>query len=271
MNRREIFAAAALGTGAALLAGGRAAAQAATPAPAPGSRLATILARGVLRVGTTGDVNPLSFRDVTSNTLKGYDIDALTRLAEDLGVAVEWVATEWGTITAGIAADRYDIFSGASLSVARARVAAFTVPINDVGTVPLSLRANAAKYSSWEAINTAGTKVSILLGTTFDEQARRHFPNATILGVQPPATGWQEVLAGRADVTITSNIEAAGLVQRYPDLVTTVGLDQLRSKAPRGYVVAQDDQVWLNFLNTWITLRSVEGYYKELDARWLGA
>jgi cyclohexadienyl dehydratase len=274
MNRREIFAAAGLGTGAALLASTGALAQsapAAAPAAAAGSRLARILESGKLRVGTTGDFNPMSFKDLASNSYQGYDIDATTRLAADLQVKVEFVASEWATITAGIAADRFDLFSGASLSVPRARVAAFTVPINEVGTVPLSLAAKAAKYNSWDAINTEGTRVAILMGTTFDEQARRHFPKATIQAVQAPATGWQEVLAGRADVTITSNIEASTLVKRYPDLAITVGVDQMRSKAPRGYVVAQDDLVWLNFLNTWITLRTIEGYYKELDAKWLGA
>lgn len=270
MNRRDILSAATLGGGAALLASSPAMAQA-DPTPASGSRLATILERGTLRVGTTGDFNPMSFRDVATNTYQGYDIDAMTRLADDMEVAVEWVAAEWATITAGIAADRFDLFSGASLSVARARVAAFTVPINEVGTVPLSLAANAEKFDSWDAINTAGTRVSILMGTTFDEQARRHFPDATIQAVQAPATGWQEVLSGRADVTITSNIEASTLVQRYPDLAVTVAADQMRNRAPRGYVVAQNDPDWLHFLNTWITLCTVEGYYRELDERWLGA
>jgi len=265
MNRRDLIAAAALGTGGMMLATKQAEAQ------ASGSRLATILSRGRLRVGTTGDFNPMSFRDVATNTYRGYDIDTMSTLAADLGVEVDWVVTEWATITAGISADRFDIFSGASLSVPRARVAAFTIPCNEVGTVPLARAADADRFASWDAINTAGTRVSILMGTTFDEQARQHFPNATIQSVQSPATGWQEVLAGRADVTITSNIEAGTLVQRFPELRITVGVEGMRNRAPRGYVVAQEDHVWLNFLNTWITMRQIEGFYDELDRRWLGA
>ena len=266
MNRRDLIAAAALGTGGMMLAGKQAGAQ-----TAGGSRLATILSRGVMRVGTTGDFNPMSFRDVVTNTYQGYDIDTMQALADDLGVQIEWVVTEWATITAGIAADRFDIFSGASLSVPRARVAAFTIPCNEVGTVPLARAANAERFNSWEAINTPGTRVAILMGTTFDEQARQHFPEATIQSVQSPATGWQEVMAGRADVTITSNIEAGTLVQRFPELAITVGVEGMRNRAPRGYVVAQDDHIWLNFLNTWITMRQIEGFYAELDRRWLGA
>jgi cyclohexadienyl dehydratase len=265
MLRRDLFVAAALGTGGALLAGAKRA-----EAQTTGSRLARILDRGTLRVGTTGDYNPMSFRDVASNTLRGYDVETMEALAADMGVQVEWVAAEWATITAGVAADRYDIFSGASLSVPRARVAAFTVPIDEVGTVPLAQAGNAERFNSWEAINTPGTRVAILMGTTFDEQARRYFPQATIQSVQAPATGWQEVMAGRADVTITSNIEAGTLVQRFPALAITVGVEGMRSRTPRGYVVAQDDHVWLNFLNTWVTLKQIEGFYADLNARWLG-
>ncbi len=265
MLRRDLFVAAAIGTGAALLGGAKRA-----EAQTTGSRLARILESGTLRVGTTGDVNPMSFRDAATNTYAGYDIEAMTQLAADLGVQIEWVVAEWATITAGIAADRYDIFSGASVNVTRARVAAFSVPYTEAGTVPLSLAANAGRFDSWEAINTAGTTVAVSLGTVFEEQARRHFPDATIQAVQSPATGFQEVLAGRADVTITSNVEGGTLIQRFPELRILVPGSDMRNRRPFAYVVAQDDQVWLNFVNTWVTLKRIEGFFAGLDQKWLG-
>ena len=156
-----------------------------------GSRLARVLSDGKLRVGTTGDFNPMSFRDTATNSYAGYDIEAMTQLAADLEVEIEWVVAEWATITAGIAADRYDIFSGASVNVARARVAAFSMPYTEAGTVPLSLSANADRFGSWEAINQPGVRVAVSMGTVFEEQARAHFPEATIQAVQSPATGFQ--------------------------------------------------------------------------------
>jgi cyclohexadienyl dehydratase len=265
MQRRDLFLAAALGGGAALLASAQAA-----QAQTAGSRLARILDSGTLRVGTTGDFNPMSFRDVTTNTYSGYDIEAMTQLAADMGVQIEWVVAEWATITAGIAADRYDIFSGASVNVARARVAAFSLPYTEAGTVPLAQARNADRFGSWEAINAAGVRVAVSMGTVFEEQARRHFPDAAIQAVQTPATGFQEVLAGRADVTITSNVEAGTLVQRFPELRILVPGAEMRNRRPFAYVVAQEDQVWLNFVNTWVTLKRIEGFFAGLDAKWLG-
>ena len=106
------------------------------------------------------------------------------------------------------------------------------------------------------------------MGTVFEEQARRHFPKAEIRAVQAPATGFQEVLAGRADATITSNVEASTLVQRFDQLALPVGAEP-RNKRPFAYVVAQDDPTWLNFVNTWVTLKRSEGYFDMLEAKWL--
>ncbi len=265
MNRRDIFVAAALGTGGVMLAGTNAA-----KAHPDQSRLARILSSGTLRVGTTGDFNPMSFRDTASNSYAGYDIEAMTQLAADLGVEIEWVVAEWATITAGIAADRYDIFSGASVNVSRARVAAFSVPYTEAGTVPLSLSANADRFATWESINQSGTTVAVSMGTVFEEQARAHFPDATIRGVQSPATGFQEVLSGRADVTITSNVEGGTLIARFPELRILVPGSEMRNRRPFAYVMDQNDQVWLNFVNTWVTLKRTEGFFADLDLRWLG-
>ena len=119
MKRRDLTKALALGGVAisAVVAGSRGA-DAQTAAK---SRLAQILERGSVRIGTTGDFNPMSFRDPGSNEYKGYDIAAMTELAKDMNVKIEWVVTEWAQLVAGIASNRFDIFSGASVNMARAR------------------------------------------------------------------------------------------------------------------------------------------------------
>ncbi len=235
------------------------------------SHLQSVLERGTLRVGTTGDFNPMSVRDTATNAYKGFDIEAMEQLAKDMGVKVEWVPTEWATLVAGLAADRYDIFAGgSSLNMARAKTVAFTDPYIEAGTVPLVLNKNAAKFKSWADLNKKGTTVAVLLGTVFEEQAKAHFPAATVKTIEKPANGYQEVLAGRADATITSNIEAATLMQTHPSLVMVGGSSDMRNKRPFAYPVAQGDATWVIFLNNWIALKKSEGYFQALEAKWLG-
>ena len=153
------------------------------------SHLATILDRGTLRVGTTGDFNPMSVRDTATNQYRGFDIEAMEQLARDMGVKIEWVPTEWATLVAGIASDRFDVFAGgASLNMARAKTVAFTTPYIEAGTVPLVLKTNAAKFKSWADINRKGVTVAVLLGTVFEEQAKAHFPQAAVKSVEKPAS-----------------------------------------------------------------------------------
>ena len=69
------------------------------------SALDEILSEGVLKVGTTGDWNPMSVRDTATNSYVGYDIDIMTELAKDLGVELELVPTDWKTLVNGVVAE----------------------------------------------------------------------------------------------------------------------------------------------------------------------
>ena len=235
------------------------------------SRLAQILERGTLRVGTTGDFNPMSMKDTATNTYTGFDIEAMNQLAADMGVKVEYVPAEWATLVNGIVADRFDIFSGASLSMARAKTVAFSAPYLFAGTVPMVSKKTGASLNTWESINNPNVTVAVLMGTVFEQQAKAHFPKAKVRAVEKPATGYQEVLAGRAQVTITSNVEASTLMKTYPDLQVVGSSMDMRNKRPFAYPMPQADHAWVTFVNNWISLKEAEGFFDALEAKWLVA
>ena len=62
------------------------------------SNLDKIISAGVLKVGTTGDWDPMTMKDPATNKYKGFDIDVMNELAKDMGVKVEFVPAEWKTI-----------------------------------------------------------------------------------------------------------------------------------------------------------------------------
>ena len=53
------------------------------------SNLDKILSAGVLKVGTTGDWDPMTVKDPATNKYKGFDIDVMNELARDMGVKIE--------------------------------------------------------------------------------------------------------------------------------------------------------------------------------------
>jgi cyclohexadienyl dehydratase len=102
MNRRQIPAAAA--AAAALALPIQAQAQS-----GQGGKLGAIQAAGRIRVGTTGDFNPMSFRDPASREYRGHQIEAAQQLGRDMNLRVEFIATDWRTLINGLAADQFDV------------------------------------------------------------------------------------------------------------------------------------------------------------------
>ena len=98
------------------------------------SNLNKILSSGELRVGTTGDWDPMTIKDPATNKYKGFDIDVMNELAKDMGVKVKFVAAEWKTIVSGITSDRYDISTSVTKTPKRAEVAGFTDTYYKYGT-----------------------------------------------------------------------------------------------------------------------------------------
>lgn len=225
------------------------------------SAIDRVLERGVLRVGTTGDWQPMTYLDPETDEYQGYYVDIVRNLAADMGVEIEWVRTTWQDKVSGIAAGRYDITTGASFNLGRARQGAFTEPIAVVGTVPLTLSENADRYDSWEDINQEGIRVAATLGTTQDEQAQLFFPNAELIRPDSGARDYQEVIAGRADVSITSNIEAGVLSERFDNL-EIIDVEP-RATLPNGMIVDRGDVEWLNYVNAWITMKEYQGYFEQ--------
>ena len=238
-----------------------------TPALAE-SRLQRILANGELRVGTTGDWNPMTMIDPNSKERTGFDIDIANALASDMGVKVVFVPTTWKTLVNGVVADKYDMTSSASLSPKRALVAGYSGSYFAVEDVPLMLRKNKGKYNSWEDLNNPSVTVAVTLGTVQEKRAEALFDNSKIIKVSSPARDYQEVLAGRADISMTSNLEAAKLVEQYPELMI-VPVQKGKNPTPLAMLLPQADQVWINYVNHWIILKTERGFFDQLKAKWL--
>lgn len=230
-----------------------------------GSALDQILERGSIRVGTTGDYF-LSFIDPETGERAGFEIELVQMLAEDLDIEVEWVQTDWANLISGIAAGKYDITGAASYNMGRARSAGYTNPVLDYGTVPLVLAARVGEFSTWEDVNSGGVTVAVRQGTSFEDLSRVIAPEAQITAIASPATEYQEVLTGKADLALTSSIDAANLVSQYPQLA--IPDLPARVRTPIGMLTPRGDFTLINFLNTWIASQEYSGALEELRQRW---
>ena len=231
------------------------------------SALNEILNSGTLKVGTTGDWNPMTMKDPATNSYTGYDIDVMTELAKDLEVEVEFVPTDWKTLVSGVTSGKYHLTGSASISPSRAKAAGYSNSYFSLATVPLILAEDADKFKDWADLDKEGVVVAATLGTTQEKQVKQFFPNAEHKIVEAPARDFQEVLAGRADAHITSNVEAFKLVEKYPQMAI-VPVSAPKAPTPIAMLLPQSDQVWINYVNTWIALKTERGFFDMLGKKW---
>jgi len=147
------------------------------------------------------------------------------------------------------------------------KAAGFSESYLSVNFKPFTTSDKASKFKGWSSINKKGVKVATTLGTAMEPLVKAWFPNAEIKSVEAPARGYQEVLAGRADVFVTSNLEGSTLKAKYSN-IKEVSIDAPRSPTPLAMLLPQNDQVWINFVNHWIKIKMAKGFFKKTAKKW---
>ncbi len=238
----------------------------AVPAASPEqNKLQEVLDRGSLRVGTTGDFY-MSAKNPETGERSGFDIELTTRLAEDMGVEVEYVATDWTSLVSGLSAGRYDITTGTSYTAGRARLASYTIPIATVGTVALVREADRETYTSWESINRSDVIVAVRRGAMVEEYAGDLVPNAEIRAVASPASAYVEVVSGRADVVLASLVDAAEQIADGSPLRSAPVEPQNANFI--GLLVQQGHSELRSYIDAWIRAQERSGYLADLTAKY---
>ena len=230
------------------------------------SNLDKIKSSGVLKVGTTGDWDPMTMKDPATNKYKGFDIDVMNELAKDMGVKIEFVPAEWKTIVSGITSERYDISTSVTKTPKRAEVAGFTDTYYKYATVPLVLKKNLKKFPTWDSLNNSKVTIATTLRTSQEEKAKEFFPKSKLNSNEAPARDFQEVLAGRADGNITSSTEANKLVIKYPQLAIVP--DGGKNPAFLAMMVSKGDNKWNSYVNDWIKKKKSSGFFTKLLAKY---
>ncbi|MBV7263348.1 transporter substrate-binding domain-containing protein [Photobacterium sp. WH24] len=233
---------------------------------AASSRLQKVMDRGVLRVGTTGDWGPMTMRDPATNFYKGYDIDITTELAKDLGVTVEYVATDWKALVSGIVTEKYDLTGSAALNISRAKVVGYSQPYYYLAFVPVTQKTSQNRFRYWADFNSSSVTVASRRGAVEETMVKEFFPRARQQVIES-GKSYQELLANRANVIVTSNIEAAMLISRFPQL-TIPNVQGMRRATPLAMLMPRDDQVWINFINQWIELKKTQGFFDRIAEKW---
>jgi chorismate mutase-like protein len=203
-------------------------------------RLVEVRQRGVLRVGTTGDYPPFSYRANPASPFLGLDVELAGRLAASLGVRLELVPTSWPTLLADFDAQRFDLaMGGVSITDERRKVGTFSLPYLRDGKTPIARCADAARFQTLAQIDHPGVRVIVNPGGTNERFARAHLTAASLLVFRDNTAIFDEIVAGRADVMITDAIEAR-LQQRLRPQLCALHPEEPFNVSEKAYLLPPD-------------------------------
>jgi ABC-type amino acid transport substrate-binding protein len=181
---------------------------AAALAPAHASRLDDIAARGVLRVGGTGDYKPFSYR-YADGEFVGMDVDLAAELARSLGVRLQLVPTSWSTLMADLDADKFDLaLSGVSVTAERQRQALFSMPYLHDGKTPITRCEHVARFQTLAQIDRPEVRLIVNPGGTNERFARARAPHAQLTVYPDNVTIFGQLVDGAADLMISACIRS---------------------------------------------------------------
>ena len=229
----------------------------------PETRLDTILSRETLRVGTTGDFMPFSYRRDESGGLRGVDIAFARRLADAMGVNVEFVQTTWPELSDDLLAGKFDIgLSGITITPERLDIAFFSGPVMSSGKVAIARDENAHRFRTVAAINRAGVRVIVNPGGTNEAFARENFPQATIVLNEDNLTVFEKIISGAADVMVTDAAEAAVQEVIHPAL-EIANRDAPFNTFEFGILLPRDHAL-KDFIDSWLEDQQSDQTYLQL-------
>lgn len=244
------------------------------------SLLDTILARGYINVGTTGDYKPFTYLVTNQTSLPdassintthiGADIDAAQSLSNALGLPnpPRLVRTAWANITSDLAAGKFDIaMGGVSLTLARARSVFFSNPVQRVGKTACVRCADAAKYPDLASLDQPGVKVVVNPGGTNEAFDRANLKSATIVLVEDNNAVYQAVLDGEADAMISDRIEVELQARIHAGELCIANAEPFNFEE-LGYTVPRDI-VWKHFVDAWVHVQLGSGAWNATLEKWL--
>lgn len=158
---------------------------------------------GKIIIGVFSDKNPFGYVDENGD-YQGYDVYFAQRLAEDLGVELEYVSTEPASRVEYLESGKVDvILANFTVTKERAESVDFALPYMKVALGVVS--PDDALITKPEQLN--GKKLIVAKGTTAETYFTENYPDVELLKFDQYTEAYNALLDGRGDALSTDNTE----------------------------------------------------------------
>jgi len=230
------------------------------------STVEQVLKRGVIRVGLSTFV-PWAMRDKNGN-LVGFEVDVARRLADDMGVKLEFIPTKWSGIIPALLTGKFDvIIGGMGIRPDRNLKVNFSIPYDYAGMSIVAHRKLAAGFARLEDFNKQEVQIAARIGSTAVTAIRKQMPHAQVKLFDDESQAIQELLNGRVHAVVSQAPLPAFQALRNPDRLF-LPLKENFTREPNGFAVRKGDVDTLNFFDNWIRVVEAEGWLEGKRHHW---
>ena len=228
------------------------------------SAIDQMVKRGSIRVGLDIFV-PWAMKD-KNGELIGLEVDVAKKIAEDAGLKLELVPTEWSGIIPALLTGKFDvIIGGMTMTPERNLKINFSDPYY-FSSQGLLANKKMAEGMKLEDFNSPDVIIAARMGSTAALCAKKVFPKAQLKLFDNEPAAVQEVRNGRAHGMVSGQplptqqaLSAPELLVAYPDKL---------AQEPFAMGLRKGDVDTLNFLNNWIAREQASGWIQERYHYW---
>lgn len=210
---------------------------------------------GKVIIGVFSDKAPFGYVDENGD-YQGYDVYFAERIAQDLGVDVEYVSTDPASRVEYVATGKVDIIlANFTVTEERARQVDFALPYMKVMLGVVS--PDNAVVTGVEELS--GKTLIVVKGTTAETFFEKNHPDVELQKYDEYADAYNALLDGRGDAFSTDNTEVLAWALSNPGF--TVGIDALGNADTIAPAVQKGNTTLLDWLNGEIEALGVENFF----------
>ena len=222
--------------------------------------------RGTLRVGL-GLFEPWSACNADGELI-GFEIDVATKVAEDMGVEIEFARTNWTYIISELIAEEFDvIISGMTTLPERNLRVNFTSTYNSSGVYLVANTEETADLETLADFNSSDVTIATRRGASSVRFVESVFPDAMILLFDTDNAVLRAVVAGDAHAAAAFATTRTTWVEAHPETLH-LPFEEPFSSEVGAVAVRKGDLDTLNFFNTWIEANTASGWLEQRSQYW---
>lgn len=210
---------------------------------------------GKIIIGVFSDKKPFGYVD-SNGDYQGYDVYFGNRIAQDLGVEVEYVPVEAASRVEYLVSNKVDIIlANFTVTEERKEKVDFTLPYMKVALGVVS--PDDALITDVEQLN--GKTLIVSKGTTAETYFTENYPNVNLLKFDQYSEAYNALLDGRGDALSTDNTEV--LAWALENEGFSVGVESLGSIDTIAAAVQKGNDELLEWLNNEIVELGKEDFF----------